>query len=206
MKSVFIVMEGPDGSGKTTQAHRLVELLESERHPAEFTREPWDEDIRKRLAEVELTPDQELELFLRDRKMHVAEVIKPALARGRIVVCDRFSPSTLAYQVGGLRMDRAAVERADNKARGNVWPDIVFLFDGRPEVFKRRIEARSKKMHLFEMRGLDFHRQVRSSYLAQARQDSRRWRVINAEQEPDAVFADVVRHLRTHPAFRTLGL
>jgi dTMP kinase len=136
----FITLEGPDGSGKTTQAALLVERLKGRGHDAVLTREPGGggpaaERIRDLLLNGgEIAPATELLLFFAARAEHVATFIRPALAAGKIVVCDRYTDSTLAYQGGGLGADKEDILALHRIATGNLWPRLTILLDVPPEI------------------------------------------------------------------------
>ena len=201
----FIVFEGGDGAGKTEQAARLFNELKLRGYPVHGEkpeREPHDAAIRKQLLNGVSSPLEELRLFLLDRELHVTQVIRPAINAGKIVICDRFSPSTFAYQHFGRGMDLDTIRHGDTQARRGTWPDIIFLLDGNPAVFRQRLAERGEKLTAFEMLGLEFHQRVRSGFLAQVDPESLVWHVINAEQEKDTVFESVLRSTLQHPFFK----
>lgn len=198
---VFITFEGPEGSGKTTQLRALADFLAGQGYPVRVTREPGGtrlgQDIRALLLErhdLGIVPRAEVLLFLADRAQHVAQVLRPALQNGQVVLCDRYADSTLAYQGyghGEIPLDelRAAIEFAVQ----GLWPDRTFLLDLPVEQGFRRLTNPGAKDRL-ENQALAFHRRVRQGYLALARAEPHRWTVLDATQPWDAV----QRALREH--------
>lgn len=233
MNGVFIVLEGGEATGKTTQLRLLAKDLQARgkrvihamedgsgadrtafkalmlgRYDVVVTKEPYFKRFRDRAQQEELPAKEQVQLFLDDRKAHVRMWIRPALERGKIVLCDRFSPSTFAYQCAGRGMDLKAVKARDQWARGaargrdgiiwdGIWPDRIVLLDGDPRALHARLAGRGEKLTVFEKLGMDFHERVRASFLEQARQDPEHWRVVNAEQGADEVFADILASLTT---------
>lgn len=182
-RGLLIVLEGGEGSGKSTQAKCLFRHLSRERHPALLTHEPGGTPLGnslRRLLKGRHRPTHwaELFLFLAARAELVEKVLRPALADGRVVVCDRYYPSTLAYQVAGRQMDAGLVEMANDLAIQGVEPALVVLLDIAAEAGLTR-KARSRPDR-FEEEGLAFHRRVRKGYLAQARAEPERWLVLDA--------------------------
>lgn len=190
---VFITLEGPDGSGKSTQAALLVERLKALGRDALLTREPGGggpvaERIREMLLHGgDMAGTTELLLFFAARAEHVAALIRPALAAGRTVVCDRYTDSTLAYQGAGLGMDADAIRRLHRFATGGLWPDLTLLLDVPPETGL----ARQKDVNRMEDRGLAFHTRVRDAFLGIARDHPERVRVIDARAPVDEVHEQV---------------
>jgi dTMP kinase len=191
----FIVIEGGEGSGKSTQAHLLADEL-----GAVLTREPGGTAIGERVREVLLDRrvghiDKRTELFLMlaARAQHVDEYIRPALDQGRDVVCDRFSPSTLAYQGYGRGLDLCAVRAADALARNGLEPDLVVLLDLAPRLASNR---RSRAPDRIEGEDDAFFDRVREGYLAIAKDDPGRFVVVDAEGSIDEVRGRVRAALR----------
>ena len=195
MKGVFIVFEGGEFSGKTTQAKRFAQYLKEKGFDAILTREPGGtpegQKIRERLLHEKLTAWEELDLFFEDRRIHVAKIIKPSLREGKIVISDRFSPSTIAYQGGGRGLDQELISEKDYAARNGIWPDKIILLDGDPEKLRERAAGRGEKLANFENLGFDFHSRVRESFLKQARENPNTWCVINALRSIEHVFQEV---------------
>jgi len=196
----FLVFEGPDGSGKSTQFRRLGQALSALNIAHATVREPGGtvtgEAIRTVLldkANTSMTTRAEMMLYMASRAELVERVIFPALRRGELVMADRFVASTLAYQgaAGGLpSADIAAVARV---ATRGLMPDLHLLFDLDADAAAKRLSPLLDRM---EAKGREFHMKVRQGYLEQAKQDPRRFALIDASREPDAVWSQVVRTLR----------
>lgn len=182
MAGTFVVFEGGEGSGKSTASAAVTaRLLEAGREVV-HTREPGGTptgELVRGLLHQELAPWAELFAFLVARAQLVHEVIRPALDRGATVICDRFAPSTFAYQVHARGLDEHLVREANAAATGGLEPDIVVYLDIDPEVGLRRKLGESEAIRT-GLEGLEFHRRVREGYLAQARAEPSRWRVIDA--------------------------
>jgi dTMP kinase len=188
----FIVVEGGEGVGKSTQVARLAQWLRASGHEVVLTFEPGDTpvgvDFRNALlhADHALDPRAELMLMLADRAQHVAEVVAPAIARGAIVVCDRYEPSTLAYQgvARGLGVDE--VERMSQWAAAGLRPDAVIVLDAPDDVAEARVSTARDRI---EHAGAQFHADVRAAYRDLA--SARGWIVVDADGAPDEVAARV---------------
>ena len=184
----FIVLEGGEGSGKSTQAERLVSWLRAQGHDVVATYEPGDTKFGAQLRDVLLHGDApldartELLLMLADRAQHVVEVIRPALERGAIVVSDRFSPSTLAYQGAGRALGVDEVERLCAYAQRGVAPDLVIVLDVPDDVAEARIPGHRDRV---ERAGREFHARVRAAYRELA--PERGWVVVDGTGTPDEV-------------------
>ena len=209
-KGLFITLEGPEGSGKSTQAIRLAAALRQAGYSVVHTREPGGtplaEAIRHNLLSASsrepVTAATEALLILAARSQHVAHVIKPALQQGQIVLCDRFSDSTIAYQGFGRDIDMRWLRRANDVASGGLVPDLTLLFDLPVSVgLARRRKARGKQNRL-DRESEHFHRKVRRGFLTLARQAPRRITVIDATQRPEKIAAAaqavVLKRLSTH--------
>lgn len=189
MAARFIVFEGGDGSGKSTAAAGVAARLAAAGVDVVHTREPGGTtagEIVRGLLHEELTPWAELFAFLVARAQLVEEVIGPALARGATVICDRFSPSTLAYQVHARGLDAGLVREANRAATGGLEPGLVIYLDIDPETGLRRKHGETEAIRT-GLEGLAFHRKVREGYLAQAAADPARWSVIDASLPGEAV-------------------
>lgn len=195
----FITFEGGDGTGKTTQIRSAENHFRGHNRSCASTREPGGTElgtlIRKVLLEVgerDIAAPAELYLYLADRAQHVQQVIAPALAEGKIVLCDRFTDSTLAYQGYGRGMDLEWLRRLNAEASGGLCPDLTLLFDCPPEAGLARAAGRRDRPgeaseDRFEREELDFHRRIRGGFLELARQEPRRFRVIDASLSISAV-------------------
>ncbi len=199
----LITFEGIEGSGKSTQARRAAELCRASGREALLEREPGGTAIGKRLREVLLDPASraldplsELLLMEADRRQHVSEVLGPALARGALVLCDRFNDATFAYQGGGRGLAAEIVEAIDGWTTGGIRPDRTLLFDCPVDVGLARARRRDgESTPRFEAEDRSFHERVRAAYLAIARREPARVKVIDTTRPPDEVFADVRLHL-----------
>lgn len=192
MRGVLITFEGVEGSGKSTQMRRLARWLRRQGHPIELTREPDGTALGvgvRRLFEHGPQPLTEAFLFLAARHEHVAERIRPALKRGRVVLSDRYADATVAYQGYGRGLDPEMIRELNVRVTGGVSPDLTLLFDLDPAVGFGRI-GRRRHDH-FERQALAFHRRVRRGYLEIQRAEPKRVRLIDAARAPAAVAADV---------------
>jgi dTMP kinase len=198
----FIALEGPDGAGKSSVAERLTARLFAVGHSALLTREPGGtrlgEQVRGILldtASVARAPETDALLFNAARSQLVREVIRPALARGEVVVCDRFADSTLAYQGYGSGLDLAMLRDLEASATDGLRPDLVILLDVPvPVGLARRGRGDPSALTRFEdeaRHNAAFHERVRAGYLELARADPSRWCVIDANRAPDEVEEDV---------------
>lgn len=192
--SRFIVFEGGEGSGKSTQARLLAE-----RTGAVLTHEPGATGLGRVLRRLVLDPDSELVdartetlLLLADRAHHVATVIRPALESGQTVICDRFSGSTLAYQGYGRGLDRAELARMSSWASGGLEPDVVVLLD----VPEGRMVGAPDRM---EAEGASFHARVTAGYRALAAADPDRWVVVDGSGTVEEVAELVLKAVAGAP-------
>lgn len=201
LRGRFMVFDGPDGSGKTTQFHRFCHVARDAGLDVEEVREPGGTPIGEQVRQILLDPTNEdmdlraeMLLYMASRAQLVAAKIAPAIEAGKLVVADRFISSTLAYQgtAGGLApADIAAVGAI---AVGRYRPDMVVVFDVDQATAAKRL---SPLLDRIEQRGAEFHARVRAGYLDQARRDPDRYRVIDARADADAVFIQLLSVLRT---------
>ena len=199
----FITFEGVEGSGKSTQVKLAAARLRDRGLPVLATREPGGTRIGRIIrsallpsAHRELDPVAEWLLFEADRRQHVIQVVKPAIARGRFVLCDRFSDATEAYQQVGRRLDGKLVQRVDAAARDGLVPDFTLLYDLDPGQGLLRANRRGgRSVGRFERADLDFHRSVRDAYLAIARREPQRVKVLDAGKPVSRLFQDTWRAL-----------
>jgi dTMP kinase len=192
---LFITFEGGEGCGKSTQSRLLLNKLEQQNIPVVLTHEPGGtalgNEVRKTLKRKRgssISPQAELFLFAASRAQLVAEVIRPALEDGKVVICDRFAYSTLVYQGYGRGLDLPFVETVNNMATENLNPDLVIFLDISPEqglARKRSLKDR------FEREDLSFHRRIREGYLKAAAAEPDRWLVIDASL-PKGKIAEII--------------
>ncbi len=211
LRGKFIVLDGGEGCGKSTQARRLADFLRDEAGlPVTAARDPGATPIGEQIRALLLDPASagmsmrcEMLLYMAARAQMMSQVIAPALNRGDAVVCDRFVSSTLAYQAGGDGMTREEILAAGKIAIGGVaggrWPDLTLIFDLPVEAAQERVKpkfvadaAQPPAKDRIEQRPVEYHRAVRENFLSQARDIPERYAVIDAAKEPDAVFADVL--------------
>ncbi|HSG05356.1 MAG TPA: dTMP kinase [Nitrospiria bacterium] len=197
MRGLFITFEGPEGGGKTTQIKRLAAALRRKGYRPKITREPGGtrlgEQIRRLLLRQHkkgLDPRTELFLYLGSRSQHISEVILPALKAGRIVLCDRFSDSTLVYQGSGRRLNMTFVGSAVAFASKPLKPDVTFLLDLNIKKGLARVRKRGQA-NRFDRESLEFHQRIRRGFLSLARREPRRIYRIDAEQESGTVQAQI---------------
>lgn len=205
----FVAIEGPEGAGKSTLAQALHARALAQPWPALVTRNPGATPLGERLRALLLDPhmptphpEAELLLYLADRAQHVREVLKPALAQGTLVLCDRFTDSTLAYQGQGRGFEPGPLaELAHRWGALGLVPDLTLVLDLEPELGLARAQGRGPADRL-EAEGLAFHRRVREAFLAQAKSAPERYHVLTAalppEQLLDAAWLALTAHLPPH--------
>ena len=199
-KGLFITLEGPDGGGKTTQAQQLASGFRLYGREVLITREPGGTETAESIRELvldpalQLSPETESLLQLAARADHVSQVIRPALDAGKVVLCDRFSDSTLVYQ-GILRdMDLDQLRKLNDFATRGLRPDVTLLLDGDPrELLKRRNDRGI--VDKFELQGLAFQDRVRAGYLQLAQAEPERILVVDALEEPEVVTEEIIKKL-----------
>lgn len=204
----FISFEGGDGSGKTTQLKLLADYLSQHGYDCLCTREPGGTNlgklIRRVLLEVgddTISRETELFLYLADRAQHVREIIRPALAAGKIVLCDRFTDSTVAYQGYGRGVDLQVLGELNRMASGGLVPDLTFLLDCPAELGLSRTAIRMKAQRpgerpedRFEREEAEFHARVRRGFQELARSDAKRVRLLDASR-PIEQLRDEIRSI-----------
>ena len=185
----FITVEGIEGAGKSTHLPHIQRLLEGRGHPVVVTREPGGTEVGEAIRTLLLAPreegmeaDTELLLMFAARAEHLGRVIRPALAAGRWVLCDRFTDATFAYQGGGRGVEARRIEVLEEWVQGGLRPDLTLLFDCPPEVGLARIAGRGGPDRI-EGEGVAFFRRIRAAYLERAA----RYRVIDAAGDPATV-------------------
>lgn len=193
-RGLFVVFEGGDGVGKSTQVALLCDWLAATSRPYLRTFEPGDSIAGRQIRQIvldpstgELAPKAESLLYAADKAHHLQEVVRPALARGEVVVCDRYVDTMLAYQGAGRKLDLAEVEQIARWATDDLRPNLTVLLDGDPAelvdtmIDKDRIEAA----------GSDFHAAARQHFLALAGRDPDHYLVLNAREDREAIAAAV---------------
>jgi dTMP kinase len=197
MKGVFITLEGIEGSGKSTVSEMASKYLASKGFKVIHTYEPGDTAAGKEIRRILLDPIYkglhpvtELLLYFADRAEHVTHLIAPALKAGDVVLCDRFTDSTMAYQGFGRGLDLKMLKDIDAVARDGVWPDLTILLDLDVRAGLRRNSHAGKKDR-FEMEEIAFHERVREGFLSIACKEPERVKVVDASRPIDAVFAEV---------------
>lgn len=194
----FIVFEGPEGAGKSTQIARLAARLRAGGHDPLVTREPGGTPAGDRIRAVLLDPDLRVDaateflLYAAARAQHVSEVIGPALAEGRIVLSDRFAAASVAYQGYGRGLDLEWIHDVNARVTVGLRPDLVVLLDLEPSVGLTRVAARGRPDRL-EVAELAFHLRVRDGFTALAAADPDRWRVFDASSPAATLEAQVWR-------------
>ncbi len=201
-RGLFITLEGIDGTGKSTQLRLLAQYLRKRGLAVRATREPGGtklgERIRKILlasATTRLAPLAELALMYAARAQHLKEVIRPALAKGGIVVSDRYNDASFAYQGRGRELGAATVRAFDYIICGRTQPDLTIVLNLAPSLSLKRAQGRESgrksKQERFELQGMKFHQRVRDAYLAIARKEPRRVKVVQADGPVAEVQAEI---------------
>ena len=208
---MFITLEGPEGSGKSSQLPGLAEFLRNSGYRVVETREPGGtavgdqiREVLMNLENVTIVPRTEILLFLAARAQHVEGLIKPALEAGNIVLCDRFGDSTLAYQGYGHQTDLNTLRSLLDFSTGGLKPDLTLLLDVPVvEGFKRK-QGNQVEWNRLDAYAEAFHKRVRQGYLALAKQEPERWLIIDASQDKEkvqeAMRTAVINRLEGHPS------
>jgi len=195
--SLFVTFEGPEGGGKTTQMHRLVAYLQEEGYDVLATREPGGTPIGDRVRAIlldplhtEMQPQAEFLLFSAARAQHVAQVIRPHLLQGGVVLCDRYADASLAYQGYGYQLDLEALRAITRFATGGLVPDLSFCLDVPVDVgLQRKTKGAGDAWNRMEQKEIDFHRRVRAGYLEMAAHEPARWVVVDATRTVNEIQA-----------------
>lgn len=195
-KGLFITFEGADGCGKTTQLMLMAKYLKEHGTDVLVTREPGAKGLGEKLREILLNYDGEVSsqaeafLFLADRAQHMDVIIKPAVAAGKIVLCDRHTDSTVAYQGYGRGIDISRINMLNDIATGGRKPDLTIVFDVDVETSLARVGKEKDRM---ENAGMEFFNRVRNGYLHIAKQEPERVKVIDATQSIEAIHIQVIK-------------
>lgn len=195
---MFITLEGPDGSGKSSQLHVLADWLHEQGVEIYTTREPGGTDIGDQIRNVlhdlkntAMHPRTEILLYLASRAQHVEEIIRPLLAKGTIVLCDRYADSTMAYQGYGHGVDLEMLKRLLDFSTGGLYPDLTLYLDLDVEQGLNRRKKSGGEWNRLDAYTLAFHTRVREGYLTLAAQEPQRWSKIDAAQSFDQVQNDL---------------
>ncbi|HEY1409145.1 MAG TPA: dTMP kinase [Promineifilum sp.] len=193
-------MEGPEGSGKSTQLRLLTTFLREHGFNVVATREPGGtpigDEIRGILHHVDntaMSPITEVLLYAASRAQLVSEIIRPALVAGKLVICDRYIDSTFAYQGYGRGLDQDMLKALTSIATGDLWPDLTLLLDVEVSTGLARRLSEGEEMNRLDLEESAFHERVRRGYHRLAQSQPDRWEVVDAGREVDAIQADVRR-------------
>lgn len=201
MTGLFITLEGGDGTGKSTQAALLGEWFTEQGREVVFTREPGGTDLGLELREIvlhsrgDITARSEALLYAADRAHNVATVVRPALARGAVVIQDRYIDSSAAYQGAGRVLDPVEVRNVSMWATENLVPNLTVLLDLDPKVGRERLDAANKRFDRLESEGLEFHVRVRDAYLSMATAEPERFVVVDATRDRLAIRDEIIARL-----------
>ena len=201
--SCFITFEGPDGSGKTTQIQALYSHLQQDGYPVLLVREPGGTDIGDQIRatlhdpqNIKMLPNTETLLYSASRAQLVGQMIRPALQAGKLVLCDRYAESTLAYQGYGHRLDFELLRAITTFVTGGLRPDLIIYLDIDAEKALRRKQAAFRagesEWNRMDQKELDFHRRVQAGYLEMANEEPERWFILDAAR-PIAALEERIR-------------
>ena len=200
-KGVFIVFEGIEEAGKTTQAKNLYEYLNRLGKKSILTREPGGTKTGKKIREILLSdtdemfpPKAELFLYEADRNFHIHNVIKPNLEKGINVICDRYIYSTLAYQSYARGLDINLIKTLNDVATDGVYPDVVFLIDVPVEVSLQRL---GNKKDRIEKESIDFHKRLRKGFLKIAEENKELFYIIDGTKKEEEIFEEIIYIVKT---------
>ncbi|WEG12753.1 dTMP kinase [Pullulanibacillus sp. KACC 23026] len=199
MAGIFITLEGPDGAGKTTQVKKLADWLKELAVPHVVTREPGGTPISDAIRALLLDPNHkemasptEILLYAASRAQHVEEKIKPALAKGWVVLCDRFVDASIAYQGYGLEMPVEEIEKINQFATGGLKPTRTYLIDLSPEVGKQRLQARvspgGAELDRIEQKQISYHERVREGFYRIYKENEERMVLIDGNRQQEELF------------------
>lgn len=201
---LFITIEGPEGSGKTTVAKKIVEALQNEGYKVLYTREPGGVGIAEKIRDIildvnntNLDPRSEALLYAASRRQHLVEKVLPALNNGYIVICDRFVDSSLAYQGHARKIGIDEIYDINTFAIDTHWPDITILLDIEPEIGLQRImKNRQDEVNRLDLEGLNFHNLVHEGYQIIKEKYASRITLVDGNQTPEVVFDSVYKLIK----------
>lgn len=202
---MFITFEGPEGSGKTSVSRVIVQRLISEGYEVIATREPGGTPIAEAIRNVildknntGLDPRAEALLYAASRRQHLVNKVWPALKEGKIVVCDRYLDSSLAYQGGARHLGVDEILQINNFATENTFPDLTLLFDITPEKGLERIAAnKNREVNRLDLEKIEFHREVRETFLYLAKRYKERYIVIDASKSYEEVIEEAYSAIKS---------
>ena len=201
---LFITIEGPEGSGKTTVAKKVVETLQNEGYKVLYTREPGGVGIAEKIRDIildvnntNLDPRSEALLYAASRRQHLVEKVLPALKDGFIVICDRFVDSSLAYQGHARKIGIDEIYDINTFAIDTHWPDITILLDIEPEIGLQRImKNRQDEVNRLDLEGLNFHNLVHEGYQIIKEKYASRMTLVDGNQTPEVVYDSVYKLIK----------
>ncbi len=200
IKGKFITFEGVDGAGKSTHIDEVISFLESQNISVKRTREPGGTKLGEKLRELllhdEMDPETETLLMFAARRQHIAEIIKPNLDEGIVVVSDRFTDATYAYQYGGKQVAYSKIQTLEAWVHPDLKADLTLLFDLPVEISIDRLK-KNRTPDKFEKESEAFFNRLRNVYLDLARQHPNRYKIINANQPIETVSHDVIEAIKT---------
>jgi dTMP kinase len=200
-KSLFITFEGGEGAGKSTLIERVYETLSLRHLPLLKTRAPGGSKVGEAIRNILLykqdpvSPRCELFLFLADRAEHVDEVIAPALKNGKIVLCDRFNDSTIAYQGGARGFDSAWIKKLSAFASHDLQPTLTLYLDLDPKIGFKRLQQAGLTKDRIESEDILFHQKIRASFHQIAKEEPKRFHILDASKTPDEVYSQAMREI-----------
>ena len=200
-KGLFITFEGADGSGKSTQLKMAAEFFQNKGYEVITTRDPGGTPLGQKIREILLHHDGkvasycELFLYLADRAQHVEEIIVPAIEEGKVILCDRYIDSSVAYQGYARGLDIDEISMLNNIVTKSLVPNLTFVFDVSTEVAEQRVGETKDRL---ESEAKEFHQKVRFGFLDLAKKFPDRIKVIDANQEIEKVHSDVIKILENH--------
>ncbi|MCX7910794.1 MAG: dTMP kinase [Endomicrobia bacterium] len=210
MKSLFIVFDGPEGAGKSTQAKLLFNHLKSKNYDVVLTREPGGSKVSEAIRKIilspsyKITPLTELLLYEAARAQHIEEIIIPSLKKNKIVICDRFYYSTIVYQGYARGLSINFIEKLNKLILGKLEPNIVFLLDVSAEEGLKRVKAVKKVFDRLENENINFHKKIRKGYLELFKNKKNFYIITTQNKLPQQVHLEILKILRNK--FRYLNI